>query len=187
MIIMIDNFLGLILSIDWRGTAELLSFVSQMIIAITAIIALNYTKSQLSGRARAHIRIRYEFDLDKQNDSAVYIGITIKILNIGMRPIQVSECGIILYNRRNQIDKPFVIDGEKKILQAGEVDCFRGKYPKGEIEEMIEPYNERDIRVSLYVKYRFDELWLEKKISFADFEKGYIRKYTRLQQELNAR
>lgn len=144
---------------------EILNCVFQGIIAIAAVAGIWIAVKQISGRAKANLKMKTEFRLNETTQGGFYVELVIHMVNLSMAPVYISASGIQLWDKRKSkyimrvSDIPFV-------LPSGESKTVSGQY----ISEMIDDKASLHDKIKIYAICQMDKVFYEKKtITYDEF------------------
>lgn len=113
---------------------NLINVLCQIILTITAIVAIIITIKQIQNKSKSKLKVSYKcgMGLYKIDDNCkIVIGVSINLINIGLGPVYYDDCGLIFVNGKKYSSKrsyPGIIanttiEKDSKVLMPGESSC----------------------------------------------------------------
>lgn len=161
-------------------SCEALNFIntiSQVVIALSAIIAIIITIKQVRYRGKANIKGYYKCALgvirdNTSNKSEVVAGVSIQIVNLGLSPVYIEYCGLKFIGKIKNKNYPGIMT-TSDIVRINPGESYNGSIPY--IELLL---NDIDDKVSLHDKvYIYAQLCNGKEHSWETGEDYAMFKY----------
>lgn len=110
---------------------NIINVLCQIILTITAIVAIIITIEQIQNKSKSKLKASYKCGMglyEKDGDYEVVVGVSINLINIGLGPVYYQECGLIFVNGKKYSSKrsyPGIIanstvKSDSKTLMPGE-------------------------------------------------------------------
>lgn len=136
--------------LNWEGL-NFINTITQVVIALSAIIAIIITISQVRYKAKANIKGYYKCALgaikqDITNKIEVIAGVNIKIVNLGLAPVYIEYCGLKFVGKIKEKNYP-------GIMTTSSIICIKpGESYDGTIPYMNLLLDDIDDKVALHDK-----------------------------------
>lgn len=166
---------------SWEGWNAINS-ITQLLLAFAAfftiIYALNKDKSYLKPKLSLDYKIGMNlWKSNETNEISIVVGVGISILNMGVSPIYITDCGIQFGKGKDKpgfmcmINEPLLLNsGERKTSSITHLDLL---FPEVEKEGKIKSTD----KVIIYVKTGTGaEIFKDTKLDYDSFKKEYEQK-----------
>jgi hypothetical protein len=145
---------------------EIINCFFQGIIAIAAVVAIWIAVKQISGRAKANLKMKTEFRLNETTSGEFYVELVIHMVNLSMAPVYISALGIQLWEK-GKSKYTMRISNTPFVLLSGESKTVSGQY----ISEMIDDKASLHDNIKIYAICQMDKVYYEKRtITYDEFK-----------------
>lgn len=145
---------------------EIINCVFQGIIAIAAVDGLWIAVKQISGRAKANLKMKTEFRLSETTQDGSYVELVIHMVNLSMAPVYISTAGIQVWGKK-KVKYTMRVSETPFVLLSGESKTVAGQY----ISEMIDDKSSLYDKIKIYAICQMDKVFYAKKtITYNEFK-----------------
>lgn len=145
---------------------NILNCFFQGIAAVATVVGIWIAVKQISGKAKANLKMKTEFKLNETTLEGDYVELVIHLVNLSMAPVYISELGIQLWEKR-KLKYTMRIFNIPFVLASGQSKAVSGQY----ISEMIDDRASLHDEVKIYAICQMDKIYYEKKtIAYDEFK-----------------